>query len=67
MWAAYLAVMRLLSSMNQRVKYLLCQVDVFTTYSWIKTSKDKKTETALNGFIETVNKSKRKPNKLWNN
>ena len=27
--------------------------------------KDKKAKTVLNGFIEIVNKSKRKTNKLW--
>ena len=27
--------------------------------------KDKKAKTVLYGFLEIVNKSKRKPNKLW--
>ena len=35
---------------NQVVKYLLCVLDVFTKYAWVKT--------VLNGFIEIVNKSK---------
>ena len=30
-----------------------------------KPLKDKKAKTVLHGFIETVNESKRKPNKLW--
>ena len=38
--------------------------DVFIKRSWVKPLTDKKAETVLNGFIEKVNKSKPKPNKL---
>ena len=38
------------------VKQLLCVIDVL---------KDKKFKTFLNAFIEIVNESNRKPNKLW--
>ena len=34
-------------------------------YPWVKPSKDKKGETVLNAFIEIVNESNHKPNKLW--
>ena len=34
-------------------------------YAWIKPLNDKKAKTVLLGFIEIVNESKRKPNKLW--
>ena len=40
-------------------------IDVFTKYACVKPLKDKKCKTDLNGFIEIVNKSNRKPNKLW--
>ena len=40
-------------------------MNVFTKYAWIKASKDQKCKTVLNGFIEIVNESNRKPNKLW--
>ena len=40
-------------------------IDVFTIYTWANPLKDKKAKTVLNGFIGIVNKSKRKPNKLW--
>ena len=56
--------MKLLSSKNKNVRYLLCVIDVFTKYRWIKPLKDKKGKTVLNTFIEIVNKSNRKPNKL---
>ena len=57
--------MWLLSSFNCGIKYLLCVIDVFTKNAWVKPSKDKKAKTALYGFIEILNESKRQPNKLW--
>ena len=39
-WAADLAEMGSMSSKNQDVKYLLCVIDVFTKYTWIKPLKD---------------------------
>ena len=63
-WAADLAEMESLSSKNKNVKYLLCVLDVFTKYAWVKPLKDKKGVTVLNDFIEVVNESKCKPNKL---
>ena len=38
---------------------------VFTIYDWVKPLKDKKGKTVINAFIEIVNESNRKPNKLW--
>ena len=40
-------------------------IDVFTKYALVKSLKDEKTKTILHGFVEIVNKSKCKPNKLW--
>ena len=34
-------------------------------YPWVKPLKDKKGKTVLNAFIEIVNESNHKPNKLW--
>ena len=53
--AADLAEIGLLSSKNRNIKYFLCVIDVFT----------KKGKRVLNAFIEIVNDSNRKPNKLW--
>ena len=53
-WAADLTEFESLSSKNKNVKYLLCIIDVFTKYAWVKPLKDKKGETVLNGFIEIV-------------
>ena len=64
-WTADLAKMRSLSSKNRNVKCLLCVIDVFTKPTWVKSLTDKKAETVLNGFIEIINKTRSKPNKLW--
>ena len=64
-WAADIAEMESLFSKNKNIKYLLCVIDVFIKYVWVKTFKDKKGKTVLNAFIEIVNESNRKPNKLW--
>ena len=62
--AADLARMGSLSSLNCGVKNLLCLADVFTKYAWIKSLQDKKAKTVFHGFIEIVNESERKPNRL---
>ena len=41
-WAKDSAEMGPLSSKNQNVKYLLCVIDVFPKYAWVKPSKGKK-------------------------
>ena len=41
-WAETLAEMESLSSKYKNVKYLLCVIDVFTHYAWVKPVKDKK-------------------------
>ena len=41
-WAADIAEIESLSSKNKNVKYLLCIIDVFTKYAWVKPLKDKK-------------------------
>ena len=64
-WAVDLAEMGSLSSENKNVKSLLCVINVFTKYTWVKPLKHKKGKTVLYAFIEIVNKSNRKANKLW--
>ena len=44
---------------------MLCVIDVFTKHVRVKPLKDKKGKTVLNAFIEIVNGSNRKPNKIW--
>ena len=40
--AAYLVKMRLLTSKNWGVKYLLCVIDAFTKYAWVKFFEEQK-------------------------
>ena len=40
-------------------------LDVFTKYAWVKPLKDKKSKIVLNTFIEILNESNQKRNKLW--
>ena len=53
-----------LSSKNKNVRYLLCFIDAFNKYAWVKHLKDKNGQTVLNAFIEIVNEPNCKPNKL---
>ena len=53
------------SSKIKNGKYLLCVIDVFNKYAWVKPLEDKKGKTVLNVFIKKLNESNRKPNKLW--
>ena len=41
-WSADLAEIRSLSSKNKNVRYLLCLINVFTKYAWVKRLKYKK-------------------------
>ena len=54
-----------LSSKNKNVKHLLCVTNVFTKFAWVRPLKDRKIKTVVNAFIEMVNESNHKPNKLW--
>ena len=56
--------MESLSSKNKNVQYLLCVIDAFTKYAWVKSLKYKKGTTVLNIFTEVVNESNRKSNKV---
>ena len=41
-WAADLGKIGSLSSKNEDIRYLLCVIDVFTKYAWVKPVKDNK-------------------------
>ena len=62
-WTADLVEMESLSSKNKNVRYLLCVIDVFTKYAWVKPLKDKKSKTVLNAFMKILSESNCKPNK----
>ena len=57
--------MLLISKYNKRIRYLLCAIDLFSKYAFVVPFKDKKGTTTVNAFQSILNKSKRKPNKIW--
>ena len=64
-WGADLAYMQLLSKFDKGIKYLLCVIDLFSKYAFVIPLKDKKGISIANAFQSILNKSKRKPNKIW--
>ena len=64
-WSVDLVDMQLLSKYNKGIKYLLCAIDLFSKYAFIVTLKDKKGASVVNAFQKILDKSGRKPNKIW--
>ena len=52
-------------SNKQAVKCLLCIIDVYSKYTWVKPLNNKKSKKGLDGFMVTVNEFDRKSNNLW--
>ena len=57
--------MQLLSKFNKGIKYLLCVIDLFSKYAFVVLLKDKKGVNIANAFQSILDKSGRKPNKIW--
>ena len=64
-WGVDLADMTLISKFNKGIKYFLCVIDFYSRYSWVVGLKDKKEVSIVNGFRSILDRSKRKPNKIW--
>ena len=64
-WAADLVHMQLISKFNKGFKFLLCVIDIYSKYAWVIPLKDKKGVSIVNAFQSILNKSNRKPNKIW--
>ena len=64
-WGVDLADMQLLSKFDKGIKYLLCVIDLFSKYAFVVPLKDKKGISIANEFQSILDKSKRKPNKIW--
>ena len=64
--------MLLISKFNKGIRFLLCVIDVFSKYSWVIPSKNKKGITITNAFQKVLKESNRreakskgsKPNKI---
>ena len=57
--------MQLISKFDKVIEFLLCIADIFSKYGWVVPLKDKKSITIVNAFQKVLNKSDRKPNKIW--
>ena len=57
--------MRLINKLNKRFRFLLCVIDIFSKYAWVILLKDKKGVSIVNAFQKILDKSARKPNKIW--
>ena len=57
--------MELTSKFHQRLRFLLCIIDIFSKYAWVVPLKDKKSNSIVNAFQKILDKSGCKPNKIW--
>ena len=57
--------MQLISKFNKGFRFLLCVIDIFSTYVWVVPLKDKKGVSIANVFQSIFKKSNRKPNEKW--
>ena len=61
----YLMYAPLIRKFNNGFRVLLCVIDVFSKYAWVVPLKDKKDVSIVNAFQKILDKSARKPNKIW--
>ena len=57
--------MQSLSRKNKGIKYLLCNIDLYSKYAFVIQLKDKKGISIVNAFNKIIKQSKTKPNKIW--
>ena len=49
--------MQLISKCNKGIRYLLCEIDLFSKYSWVAPLKDKKGVSIVNAFQKILGSS----------
>ena len=57
--------MQLISKFNKRYRFLLCVIDIFSEYAWVVLLKNKKGVSIVDAFGKILDKSGRKPSKIW--
>ena len=57
--------MQLISKLNKGFRFLFCVIDIFSKYAWVVPLKNKKGISIVNAFQKIIDKSGRKPNKIW--
>ena len=64
-WGADLADMQLIRKFNKGLRFLLCVINIFSRYAWVVPLKDKKGFRIVDAFWKILDKSGRKPSKIW--
>ena len=64
-WCGDLIDMQLISKFDKGFRFVLCIIGVYIKYTWAIYLKDKKRITIINVFQKKLDRSKRKPNKIW--
>ena len=57
--------MQLISNFNEGFRFFLCVIDIFSKYALVVPLKDKKGVSIVDAFQKILDKSGRKPNKIW--
>ena len=57
--------MQLISKFNKGIRFLLFVIHIFSKYTWVIPFKDGKCISVTNAFKFFLDKSNRKPNKIW--
>ena len=57
--------MQLISKPNKVFRFWLCVIDIFIKYAWVALFNDKRGISIVNAFQNILDKSARKPNKIW--
>ena len=57
--------MEFISKFNKGFRFLLHAIDIYSIYALVVPLKDKKSITITIAFQKTLDKSNRKPNKIW--
>ena len=57
--------MQLISKFNKRFRFFLCVIDIVSKYAWVVPLEDKKGVSTVDAFQKILDKSGRKPNKIW--
>ena len=57
--------MQLISKFNKEFRLLLCVIDIFSKYAWVVPLKDKKCVSIVHSLQKILDKSGRKPKKIW--
>ena len=62
-WFSWYAI--IISKFNKGFRFLLSAIDIFSKCAWVVALKDKKGLSTVDAFQKILDKSGRKPNKIW--